>query len=505
MDELLAENLELRKKIHQLESHLKLKQLSDGFGSKLHILSSEKNKLRIAGVLISEGVWKGIKYDYNELCKVIDKFKGIPILVMHGHTEEFKDRPVGRVIEVSKDDVLKALTFIGEITDSRAIELVKDGTYDAVSIKGAFETLDNSVTPPVGRGYTPIEVSLTGSPACETCYIFHIEELQKSLKECSSLGKGEVIPMSENNETFEIKPNELLLIDLSELSGEDAVEAKVVTVEELQEILKENEDVLALRVPAGRYPAVARRMVRIGKGYYPYYAYPYYYYYYYPSYYYPYYYPGYYGSPLDEIVDTLLEGDYREFMKKCLKEKGGGVEALKECALEWRQKQEESLEEELAKGKKVVCPVCGKEFPSKAKFLEHWKEEHEEKYGSYGQVKKLMRRLAEDPAFRRHLRKLIVSLQAEESSETQPSAEDKSEEAKVEEQPKAEPSAEPKQEEARGEEPKAESGEKPAEEGKSIAEVAREEKPMEERLREIKPTPELAAELLLKSLEDRFK
>ena len=299
--------------------------------------------------------------------------------------------------------------------------------------------------------------------------------------------------MSENNETFEIKPNELLLIDLSELSDEDVVEAKVVTIEELQEILKENEDVLALRVPAGRYPAVARRMVRIGKGYYPYYAYPYYYYYYYPSYYYPYYYPGYYGSPLDEVVDALLEGDYREFMKRCLKEKGGGVEALKACALEWKQRQEESLEEELANAKKVVCPVCGKEFPSKAKFLEHWKEEHEEKYGSYGQVKKLMRKLTEDPAFRRHLRKLIVSLQAEGSSEDQPSEGSKAEESKVEEQPKAEePSAEP-QAEDKAEEPK-------AEEGKSVAEVARGGK-----LSELKPTSELAAELLLKSLEDRFK
>ncbi|RLE62610.1 MAG: hypothetical protein DRJ47_10390, partial [Thermoprotei archaeon] len=186
IEELLAENVQLRKKLSEIT------ELS-GFVSHIHVLE-EKPQLKISGVLIAEGVWKGVKYDFEEMCKALDKFQGLPIKVMHGHSEEFGDRNVGKVIKVAKDPILRAIVFEGIITDDRAAELVKDGTFNAISIKGAFKEISNDV-PPVGKDYTPMEASLTGSPACDNCYIFNVEELSKSLKESNkadSIGEKEM-------------------------------------------------------------------------------------------------------------------------------------------------------------------------------------------------------------------------------------------------------------------------------------------------------------------------
>ena len=513
IEELLAENVQLRKKLSEIT------ELS-GFTSHIHILE-EKPQLKISGVLIAEGVWKGVKYDFEEMCKALDKFQGLPIKVMHGHSEEFGDRNVGKVIKVAKDPILRAIVFEGVITDDRAAELVKDGTFNAISIKGAFKEISNDV-PPVGRDYTPMEASLTGSPACDNCYIFNVEELSKSLKESNkadSIGEKE---MSEVEEV-EIKEDQVLVVpeNFSELKEGETFEFEVRSLDEiLKEVSLQDEEEgetkevkkikkVIIRVPPGKYPKTATQGVKIYGYPFPKYAYPYYYYYpyygyTYPSIYYYYYYP----EVLEEILDTVIENEsYREFMKKCMKEKGGGPEALKECAKLWREQKKEQSEEsnileqecsecneELAT---IKCPVCGKEFSSKQAFLKHWKEEHEEKYGAYQLIKRLIKEMQENRAFLRRFRH-IIELQEEESTEEKKETEqeqtstEKQEETKEESKESEETSTEETKEESK--ETSKETKESETEESKETKETKEEEK------KEIKieATPETVAELILK-------
>jgi len=520
IEELLAENVQLRKKLSELT------ELS-GFTSLIHILE-DKPQLKISGVLIAEGVWKGVKYDFEEMCKALDKFQGLPIKVMHGHSDEFGDRNVGKVIKVAKDPILRAIVFEGIITDNRAAELVKDGTFNAISIKGAFKEISNDV-PPVGRDYTPIEASLTGSPACDNCYIFNVEELSKSLKEsdkANSIGERE---MSEVEEV-EIKEDQVLVVpkNFSELKEGDTFEFEVKSLDEvLKEVsLQEDEEGEAkevkkikkviIRVPPGKYPKTATQGVKIYGYPFPKYAYPYYYYYpyygyTYPSVYYYYYYP----EVLEEILDAIIENEsYREFMKKCMKEKGGGPEALKECAKLWKEKQKEESEEssileqecsecnrELAT---IKCPVCGKEFSSKQAFLKHWKEEHEEKYGAYQLIKRLIKEMQENKAFLRRFRH-IIELQEENTEEEKESSEEKTEKTKEEVKEESKESDEATTEESTSEAKKEETkeSEEIKEEVKEETKETEKEEVTQETKEEkkeikIEATPETVAELILK-------
>jgi len=514
IEELLAENVQLRKKLSEIT------ELS-GFTSHIHILE-EKPQLKISGVLIAEGVWKGVKYDFEEMCKALDKFQGLPIKVMHGHSEEFGDRNVGKVIKVAKDPILRAIVFEGIITDDRAAELVKDGTFNAISIKGAFKEISNDV-PPVGRDYTPMEASLTGSPACDNCYIFNVEELSKSLKESNkadSIGEKE---MSEVEEV-EIKEDQVLIVpeNFSELKEGETFEFEIKSLDEiLKEVsLEEGEGEakevkkikkVIIRVPPGKYPKTAKYGVKIYGYPYPKYAYPYYYYYGYgypysrPGIYYYYYYP----EVLEEILDTVIENEsYREFMKECMKEKGGGPEALKECAKLWREKKKEQSEdvleqecsecnEELAT---IKCPVCGKEFSSKQAFLKHWKEEHEEKYGAYQLIKRLIKEMQENKAFLRRFRH-IIELQKESTEEKKETKQEqtnteKQEETKEETKEESKESKETSIEETK-EESKEISEESKTEESKE-SEETKETKEGEKKEIKIEATPETVAELILK-------
>lgn len=376
VEELLEENARLREALAQVKD--------SGFVSLFHILEREPI-LKIAGVLITEGVWKGIKYTYDELKKALSKLRDLPGKVMHGHSEEFKDRTIGKITRVGTDDILKAITFEAEIHDPRAAELVKDGTFRGVSLKGMFRELTSNV-PPEGVDYTPIEWSLTGSPAVDNALLFRIEELSKSL----NLGVAdETTEMSENEvEEFEVRETDLLVLpeNWDELPELAEAELEVYPMEQFEELAKKKRRVV--RVPAGKYPKVAKK-VRKYYGYpYPYYYYPYYYYYY----------PYYYQYGLEEILDVLpLQEDYRTYMKECLK----SGKDMKTCAAEWKPKVEEK---ELAK---ITCPVCKKEFDSKDEFMQHWKDKHEEKYGEYGTVEKLFEKLATDPKIRSHLKAIL--------------------------------------------------------------------------------------------------
>lgn len=174
--ELLTQNIELRK--------LQPVKNEEEYASKFMLLSTSPT-LKISGILISEGVWKGVRYSYDEMKKSLSKFSNLKGLVLHGRTSEFLTKQVGRITKVLANDSLKALVFEAEVDDEKAIERIKDGTYDAVSISGGFNNLDKNSTPMIGYDYEPIEWSLTGSPACDRCMIFSYEELSKAFKDVS--------------------------------------------------------------------------------------------------------------------------------------------------------------------------------------------------------------------------------------------------------------------------------------------------------------------------------
>lgn len=502
MDKLLQENIKLRREIAKLQNQ----ELSYGIS-----ILEEKPKLKITGVLIAEGVWKGIKYDYEEMKKALSKFKGLPVKVMHGKSEEFGDKTVGRVTKVDKDDILRAITFEAIIEDPKAVQLIKEGVFDAVSIKGGFENIDDSHTPPVGLNYTPIEVSLTGSPACENCILFTVTALSKCLNESTANRKvGEKImsdeqveQTEETEEYIEIKENEVLVLpdNWEEIEDFSIVEAEVKPLEQaLQELAEKEEEekekvkvIKIIKVPAGKYPKTATRVAKIYGYPYPYYGYPYYYYYY-PYYYYTY-------PSMEEILDILpLEEDYRTFMKKCLKE----GKSMKECAEEWKKQKGEMEEEEQTELAKVKCPVCGKEFSSKKAFLKHWEEEHAAKYGEYQLVKRLIKKMLEDRTFTRKFKR-IMELE-DEPCPDKPCQETEKTEEKTEEK-KEEQTQEKTEEITQKEKPKEEEHIEKEEVKKGQEEEKKEEERKEERTERTEPVPKtkLSLEEMTKLILEKAK
>lgn len=479
IEELLAENAELRSRIE-----------SEDVGSIFHILSLRP--MKIAGVLISEGVWKGIKYSYDKVLKpALNKFKGLKGLVMHGKTEEFKDRVIGEITKVGTDDILKAITFEAVITDEDAIKKIQEGVFDAVSVKGKFEDIDTSVTPPEGINYTPIEWSLTGTPACKNCLIFNKEELSLNIEKDINQDGLEEVKVKEMEEEFEVKDGDVLVLpdNWDELEDFSEVEAEVMPFEELA---KKKAKKKIVRVPKGKYPKIAKKIIKYFGCPFPFFHYPFYYYYY------PYY-PDQESEDIGNLLDVLpLAEDYKTFMKNCMNEKKDIKDVtsrMKACALEWKQvkekKEEEIKEEEEVEMAEFKCPACGEVSKSKAALAKHWDEQHKEEYGEYGKVKKLVKNRELVNNIRR-----VFSLE-EEGGESEAKEEVKKEEEKV-------------QHTEGKEEVKEEAAPKETEEKKQITteepskpSTPEEPKPLslKEIYAKIEKTPRIAAELLLASVK----
>ena len=142
LEEALAENEQLRRELSTLKEKLKeqneVKELSVDFVSTLSSITNlgmVGKKLKIAGIMLAEGVWNGLPYVKSEIKKMYDRFKNklrkLPITVEHERTEEFKDKKVGETVNVEWDDMLGAIKYEAYITDPKAIEMVKNGTFPA--------------------------------------------------------------------------------------------------------------------------------------------------------------------------------------------------------------------------------------------------------------------------------------------------------------------------------------------------------------------------------------
>jgi len=174
--ELLAEIIELRKLIPKGKS-INVESLSS-----FTITEELANKLKISGVLIAEGVWKGVKYSWDEIKRMFNKNKeklsNLKFKVEHEGDREYKDEEVGKHTKVELNDTIKAILYEGEITNPKAIEEIKNGRFRATSLKSRMDTVFNGKEV-LGKGLIPLDNSLTQSPACKTCQMYSWEELSK--------------------------------------------------------------------------------------------------------------------------------------------------------------------------------------------------------------------------------------------------------------------------------------------------------------------------------------
>jgi uncharacterized C2H2 Zn-finger protein len=396
--ELLAENVGLR------DENKKLREQSD-LNYMFQIISLGK-PIKISGVLIAEGIWKGLKYSFDEMKKALSKFVGLPVLVDHGRTKEFGSNEIGKITNVKADDILRSLVFEADITDDKAIELTTSKTLDAISIKGKFNEINTTSAPPEGKDYEPIEASLTSSPACEFCHIFNIELSNYLNKQDKSLNisKPNIIQgglnMSNLEEEFFVSEDEILVAP--ELTEDTEFEFEIMKEGAFTDELAKKKT--AYKVYPGYYPKKAKRGLKKAGKYYP--KYPYYKYEKYAK-----------KKKLSELemLDILdLAKTYRAWMKECM----GKGEDMASCAAKWKPEygasqeptnvqpleDEFEMEQSLAEFK---CPACDWTGKSLDEFKAHWNKEHKDQYGKYKHARKLMKAILTKKELRDHVKKVL--------------------------------------------------------------------------------------------------
>jgi len=462
-EELLKEVTELRKKLSE-EEDASIAELS----SKFKILS--KKPMKIHGVLIAEGIWKGVLWRYEEMKKVINELMKLNLLVQHGETKDFKSKLVGKMTKLVPNDMLKAILFEADIVDERAIELVKKGILDAVSIKGIWKMLDTTKMPPEGVGFDPIEFSLTPSPACKNCLIFNYE-LEKDInKNNESKDTGEY---KMNKEDVYIKEGIILVPPEFK---KDQKESKFTIIDlgsfEIEDVVP-----ISFKLSEGYYPEDVLICLSNKEPKYPFYNYikveeqelakwtrkyindlpnsafavvepcadknknarhlPY--------------------KDATGKVDKAHLRNARARMNQIqaicpgvtdesIRAKAKGLlDRVAKRFLKSKKMNKESEEEMELSMKK--CPLCGDELEEgKKAFRIHWLDKHERKFGLYKSVMNFAKEFLTDKELRNRF-KSVIELSEEEPKEEEPTEEPKEEEKEPEEVKEPEKIPEPKKEE----------------------------------------------------------
>jgi len=132
--------------------------------------------LRITGIALAEGDWKGVFYSPEEIQKATTQLKNTPVKIEHGKSTDYGERTVGKVIKANYDDMIKAIKFEAIIEDKNARKDILKERFKAVSMATLmnYEPQEGHV---IGKDFEFQEISLVESPACETCQIFHYEQL----------------------------------------------------------------------------------------------------------------------------------------------------------------------------------------------------------------------------------------------------------------------------------------------------------------------------------------
>jgi len=302
LEELIAENTYLRNQVSSSKD-VTLSYVETQTLSNFRIDQELKNKIKISGILLAEGMWNGVLYTKDELKKMYERFKDklakLPLKVEHEKTDEFKDKDVGKHTRVEWSDTLGAILYEAEVVDPKAVELVKDGTFPATSMKTRLRKISDG-TLVKGVDYEPIDNSLTTNPACKACVIVSKETLSEGedntpvykyygiIKETVINNENDKELKEERKEVsdeyFELSTPKVAVLPEDEQDGE--VEEVELEFMDLAEALKRKRVIYEYYQP-GKYPSTKKRVKR-KKGYY-YYPVPHYYYYPYYPYYYPYY------------------------------------------------------------------------------------------------------------------------------------------------------------------------------------------------------------------------
>jgi len=273
-------------------------------------LEEDSNGIMITGIALAEGMWKQTLYTPEEIEKAALNLKGKDLKVEHELDKDFTSKSVGKVVDTYYDKALRALVFKARVTDPLAIQMVKDGTFPAVSCATWLDKIPLNAEQSTGFNYLFKELSLVRQPACEKCFIFAMEQLSKSqslsIKKDTS-NKQEGIKMNENEEQV----IEVLEEDKT-VEPEKAYAIVECTEEQLAE-LKKNGKVVSVHY--GKYPypytydekknEYPKKNAKCGGGCNE--------------------------CPLDVLQ---LAEEYKKFMKDCM----NTGKSMKDCATEWAAK-----------------------------------------------------------------------------------------------------------------------------------------------------------------------
>jgi len=162
------------------------------------IVTTSGKPVKITGIALAEGNWKGVLYPLEEIQKAADQLVGTPLKVEHGQTSQYAGREVGKVTAAKFDDMVKALLFEAEVTDQEAIRDVLKRRFKAVSMATSMEYIPASGQV-AGKDFEFLEISLVENPACDSCYILHFEQSLSMMKDNNkNIKEDEVIEMAKD-------------------------------------------------------------------------------------------------------------------------------------------------------------------------------------------------------------------------------------------------------------------------------------------------------------------
>lgn len=272
-------------------------------------LEEDSNGIMITGIALAEGMWKQTLYTPEEIEKAALNLKGKDLKVEHELDKSFQGKSVGKVIDAYFDKALKALVFKARVTDILAIQMVKDGTFPAVSCATWLDKIPLNSEQSIGFNYLFKELSLVRQPACEKCFIFAMEQLSKSQSlsiKKDIENKQEGIKMDENEEVIETLEEDKTVEPKKAYAIVECTEEQLVELKKNNKILSVYYDKYPYPYPSDKQDGqVNPKNVKCGGGCNE--------------------------CPLDILQ---LAEEYKKFMKDCM----NTGKTMKDCTTEWAAK-----------------------------------------------------------------------------------------------------------------------------------------------------------------------
>lgn len=166
--ELLTENTKLRQMLD--ETLIATESLSS------YTVQELEDKLRITGILIGPGTWKGVDYTPEEIKTMYTKYK--PILDKLDFTLDHDENIRGHHINTEYDDTLKSIKYTAEIDEPEAVKLIRDGSHLASSMRSTFRPVFKNGRI-VAKDIKPIHNTATDKPACKFSQVYTIQGLDE--------------------------------------------------------------------------------------------------------------------------------------------------------------------------------------------------------------------------------------------------------------------------------------------------------------------------------------